>query len=624
MDKENIKEEKEMLEQNDELLLDNTNMENNVEEVIIHENNSKSKRKGNSQTCSNKGINKPLIITAIILIVIVISMVVFALVNKLNKNVYSNVYIGTTNLSGKTEEEVVSFVKTCAEEFEKKAVAIKYEDNILMEITADTIDMKINEEATINNIMSFGRNENIIQNNLDIVKAFFNKKQIEIVYEYSEAKLTNISAEVTSGIEGRVKDDSYRLDEENYNLVITRGTSGKDIIVDEFKTEIVDVLKNDAITEYKLNLEIRQPKAIDIDVVFANVHKDAKDAYVDETVKPIVYHKHEVGISFDKNELRKVLEKSENQGEGKIIKFKLTTTQPKIKIQDITKDIYKDRLATYTSSYVNSDSNRASNVVLGAKMLNGTIIMPGETFSFNKVMGDCGLSSRGFKPAAVFKGGKVVQEVGGGICQISSTLYVSVLYANLQIVSRSNHALPVGYVPVSLDATVYYPYLDFKFKNTREYPIKIVATTTSSRKLTIAIYGTKEEKEYDVELSSYRTATIASKVETKQDSSLENGKTKVIQAGTAGYKSVAYKTVKYKGKVISKVLLSQDSYGSTPKIVAIGTKEVHKEEPSKPTTGTTTPETQPETQPSTQPETQPGTPEGSNEPTAPSDSTVTQ
>jgi len=185
------------------------------------------------------------------------------------------------------------------------------------------------------------------------------------------------------------------------------------------------------------------------------------------------------------------------------------------------------------------------------------------------------LSSRGFKPAAVFKGGKTVQEVGGGICQISSTLYVSVLYANLGIVSRSNHALPVGYVPVSLDATVYYPYLDFKFKNTREYPIKIVATTTSSRKLTIAIYGTEEEKEYDVELSSWITSTIASKVQKQEDKNLAQGKTKIIQAGKNGYKSVAYKTVKYNGKVISKVLLSQDSYGSTPKIIAVGAKVVN-------------------------------------------------
>lgn len=545
-------------------------MEN--EQQLIKE-NTENKRAGNIRVEPRKKINKGLIITAIVLTAIAIAMVTFALINKLNTNVYSNVYINGINVGSMTEAQVVEVVKKLGEQFKEKDVTIKHENSIVMELMPDTIDMCIDEQATVKRIMEYGRTENLVLNNITILKTMFKKAIIDPVYFYSEAKLTNISAEITSGIEGRVQDDSYRLDEETYTLVITKGKSGKDIVVEEFKADILAALKNDIITEYNLELEERKPKTLDVDVVYAKISRQAKDAYVDETVKPIVYHKHEMGISFNKEDLREVLNKTENQQEGKIINFKLTSTEPKVKIQDITKDIYKDKLASYTSSYSSSTSNRASNVVLGAKMLNGTIVMPGETFSFNKVMGDCGLSSRGFKPAAVFKGGKTVQEVGGGICQISSTLYVSVLYANLEIVSRSNHALPVGYVPVSLDATVYYPFLDFKFKNTREYPIKIVATTTSSRKLTVAIYGTKEDKEYDVELTSWVTSSVPSKVEEQKDSSLAKGKTKIIQAGTAGYKSVAYKTVKYNGKVISKVMLSQDSYGSTPKIIAVGTKE---------------------------------------------------
>ena len=500
-------------------------------------------------------------------------MVVFALVNKLNSNVYSNVYVSEVDFGGMSEAEVVEAVKSVGEEFKKKTIAIKHNDNVVMEITPDTIDMSIDEQATVKKVMEYGRTENIVSNNVTILKTMFKKQSIEPVYIYSEAKLTNISAEITSGIDGRVKDDSYSLDEENYVLVITKGKTGKDIVVEDFKQDILTKIKDKVTTEYVLELEDRKPKSLDIDVVYAKVCREAKDAYIDETVKPVTYNKHQVGLSFDKEKLKEVLDKKENQTEGKVIRFKLTITEPKVKLQDITKNLYKDKIASYTSSFANSDGNRASNVRLGASMLNGTVVMPGETFSFNATMGDCGLSSRGFKPAAVFKGGKVVQEVGGGICQISSTLYVSVLYANLGIVSRSNHALPVGYVPVSLDATVYYPYLDFKFKNTREYPVKIVATTTSSRKLTIAIYGTKEEKEYDVELKSMITESIPSKVEQKKDSSLKVGKTKVIQKGSAGYKSVAYKTIKYNGKVISKVLLSKDSYGSTPKIIAIGTKQ---------------------------------------------------
>jgi len=549
------------------------------EEVRVIKETTENKRAGNVQVSSKKTPNKFLIITAIVLSVIVILMVVFALINKLNTKVYSNVYMNGVDLSGKTEEQVSEFVKELNKEFKAQAIAIKHGENILIEITPDSIDMLIDEEETIKSIMNYGRDQNIVVNNVTILKALFGKADILPTYKYSEPKLTNIATDVTSSVEGRVKDDSFSVDEEEYVLVITRGKAGRDIVIEEFKKDILDKLKEKSSSEYIIELAEREPTKLDVDVVYAKVCKEAKDAYVDETVKPIVYHKHEMGISFDKEELRKVLDKAENQGEGKIIRFKLTATAPKVKIQDITKDIYKDTLSSYTSEYINSDSNRASNVALAAKMLNGTIVMPGETFSFNDVMGDCGLSSRGFKPAAVFKAGKVVQEVGGGVCQVSSTLYVSVLYANLDIVSRSNHALPVGYVPVSLDATIYYPYLDFKFKNSREYPIKIVATTTSSRKLTIEIHGTKEDKEYEVELTSWQTSTIQPQVQKQNDSSLVKGKTKVIQHGAIGFTSVAYKTVKYNGKIVSKVLLSEDSYGSTPKIIAVGTKVVVKDEP---------------------------------------------
>lgn len=541
-----------------------TENEQQVEQVEVKE---EKRRKG-------IGINKGLLITAIVLVAIAIAVVGFALFNKFYKNVYTNVYLGDVNIGGKTEAEVAQVISSLQSEFKNKTLTIKYDSKELMELTPDNIDMVIDEEKTLQNVMNFGRSDSIISDNVEIIKAMFGKKQIAIEYVHSDDKLTNISAEITAEIDGRVIDDSYTVDEAKALLIIKKGTTGKDIVATEFKQDILDLMKKEAVTEYELVLENREPKPLDVDVVYTQVVKDAKDAYVDKSVKPYVYYKHEKGITFNKQDLINLLAKSENQKEGKKIEFKLTLVNPKVTIQELTKDQYKDKLGSYTSSFVSSDANRASNVRLAARMLNGTIVMPGETFSFNRTMGDCGLSSRGFKPAAVFKNGKVVQEVGGGICQISSTLYVASLYANMSIVSRSNHSLPVGYVPVSLDSTVYYPYTDFKFKNTRNYPIKIVATTTTSKRLVISLYGTKEDVEYDIVLTSWVTKSVPSKVVEEKDPTMKAGKTKVVQAGSNGYKSVAYKTVKLNGKVISKTLLSSDSYGSTPKVVKVGTKQV--------------------------------------------------
>ncbi len=531
---------------------------------IIDENRSKS-----------AGLNKGLAIAGIIAAVIVICLVAFALTNKLNDKVYSNIYLNGVDMSGKSREEVEKYIDDYWTKVTSKQVSIKNGEQELILVTADSIDLAIDKNAMIVEIMAYGRdkNKNIVLNNLDIVKAYFEKQNVDLKYSYTENKLANVAAEAILEVDERVKDDTYTVDEKDNTLIITKGNKGKAIIATEFKSELLETMLDETETVYEVRLEDAERKDIDVDILFADVHKEAKDAYADESVKPAIYYKHEFGTTFDKEDLRKVLAKEENQAEGAVIKYKLTTTQPKVTIQELTKTLYKDTLGTFTSDFSSSDANRASNVKLGAKMLNGTIVMPGETFSFNKTMGDCGLASRGFKSAAVFKNGKVVKEIGGGICQISSSLYVAALYANLGIVSRSQHALPVGYVPVSLDATVYYPGLDFKFKNTRNYPIKISATTTTNKRLVIKILGTKEEVEYDVKLTSYVTEWVSPKVQKQNDSSLLEGKTKTIQKGANGYKSVAYKTVSLNGKVISKTLLSSDSYGATPTIIAVGTKK---------------------------------------------------
>ena len=200
--------------------------------------------------------------------------------------------------------------------------------------------------------------------------------------------------------------------------------------------------------------------------------------------------------------------------------------------------------------------------------------MPGDTFSFNKTVGNCGLASRGFKMATVYSGGKVEQGMGGGVCQVSSTLYNAVIYANLEIVQRDNHGYTVSYVPCSRDATIYYPYLDFKFKNTREYPIKIVAEYSNAGKITFSIYGTKQDDEYDVSIESYVLTRIPKSITYVNDNTLEKGKTVTDIYGQDGFTSIAYKVLKKDGKVVKKTVLSNDTYSPMNTVIKVGTKEV--------------------------------------------------
>ncbi len=189
----------------------------------------------------------------------------------------------------------------------------------------------------------------------------------------------------------------------------------------------------------------------------------------------------------------------------------------------------------------------------------------GETFSYNKVVGQR-TAQAGYKPAAAYSGGKVIQELGGGICQVSSTLYNTALRANLEIVKRSNHRFSTGYVPLSTDATVSWGGPEFIFKNSRKYPVKIVAHVNGG-KITVEIYGCKEEVEYEVEIKSETIQVIPTKVEYVKNPNLPQGTQRKIQNGHGGYRSRAYRILKLNGKVVSRQLLSTDTYAQLSTII---------------------------------------------------------
>ena len=250
----------------------------------------------------------------------------------------------------------------------------------------------------------------------------------------------------------------------------------------------------------------------------------------------------------------------------------LKITLAKKTIADLGEEAFPDKLSTFTTRYDASNYNRSTNIELATKSINGTVIMPGEIFSYNKTIGRTTLE-KGYKEGTAYVGGKVVPDVGGGICQVSSTLYNTALLANLEITERSNHLFETSYVSPSRDATVYWGSIDFKFKNTRTYPIKIVGTAKNGV-VKIDLYGIKEKEEYEVVIDSDVISYIPNETEYKKDPTLENGKKVVEQVGFNGCKSKGYRILKKNGTVISKTLLSTDTYSPKNKIVRVGTKKV--------------------------------------------------
>lgn len=508
-----------------------------------------------------------IIVSLIILASILAVLIGIGLCNKFNSNVYRGVLLQGENLSGMSESEVVEYVKLIAEQSKARTISIEQDDEFLIEITNTDFDMHIDEDRTVENIIKYGRGKNLLSNNIDIITAMIKPKNIDVVYTYNEEKLTDIIKEVKESIKGKTIDDSYSLNEKENKLFINKGKAGVSINELTFKDDLIKnltVIKKD---RFKIQTIATEPNKIDVDIVHLKVAKQPKDAYVDKSSEIPKFIAHEVGLDFDKEELRNVIK---NIGDNKSVEFKLNVTEPKVKLADITWDLYNYQVSTYKTYFATTDPNRVNNLGVALGILNGKVIMPGETFSYNATVGSAS-TAQGFKPASTFVGGNIVKEVGGGICQTVSTLYNAVLLANLEVVQRKNHSLPVGYVPGSRDATVYYPSVDFKFKNTRNYPLKIVTTFNAGGNLSISLKGTKEEVEPVVKISSKTLSYIAYSTQYIQDSSLAKGVQVIVKSGTNGYISEAYKTTTIAGKTTT-VFLSKDTYKPVTKVVRIGTK----------------------------------------------------
>ena len=262
------------------------------------------------------------------------------------------------------------------------------------------------------------------------------------------------------------------------------------------------------------------------------------------------------------------------------------------------------KIGTFSTSYSSSASGRKKNVKAGASFIDGNVIYPGETFSVHDVVTPF-TYDRGYAMAGSYLNGETVESMGGGICQVSTTLYNAVLRAELEIAERHEHSMTVGYVQLSADAAIAGTYKDFKFKNNLDTPIYIEGIANGST-LTFTIWGEETRP-------SNRTITFVNEVlstttpteKEEKDPTLEEGVRKVISKGHTGYKTKLWKIVKVDGTQTDKILVNSSNYMMSPTKVAVGTK---KPEPTTQAPVVTTPSTEAPDNPTTAPET-PTTPE---------------
>ena len=252
-----------------------------------------------------------------------------------------------------------------------------------------------------------------------------------------------------------------------------------------------------------------------------------------------------------------------------VIDLVFETQKPKI-----TDDHYagiNTMLATYSTHFKPWDDNRNANLRLATSRIHGTVLKPGEVFSYNKSVGHR-TQQEGFRMAPVILDGKLVPDWGGGVCQVSSTLYNAALLADLDVVDRSNHGRAIGYVPLGFDATVVDGLIDFKFKNNLKRPVLLYSVITDNE-LMFSILGNEKDAPPPIELD-YVVHKVIEPVEIKQpDPTLEVGKEEVDESPQRGFRVSTYRIRTINGKQVSQ-LLATDDYEPVNRIVKVGTKTI--------------------------------------------------
>ena len=310
-----------------------------------------------------------------------------------------------------------------------------------------------------------------------------------------------------------------------------------------------------------LRFSSRKPQPLDAAAICAQYTKAPVNAMLNEKKFTII--KEVPGYGFTQEELEALLDQAE-EGRGYVLQFH--SLAPEITSEDVEAALYADVLGEAHTPHSWVD-DRTVNLILACAEIDGTVLMPGESFSFNEVVGER-TAAKGYREATAYVGGASVPEIGGGVCQVASSIYYAVLQADLETLERHAHTYLVTYVPQGMDAAIYWGTLDYKFRNNSPYPIKIDASV-SDGDVHIILRGT-EWKNYSVKLSSkVLEETPWETVEQYvYDGSYKAGET--IVTPYTGYRIATYRTViDAAGNEVETTPIATSRYSKRDKVVAV-------------------------------------------------------
>ena len=491
-----------------------------------------------------------------VLLIAVVGTVWFLFGRDPNDNkILNNVYVAGINLGGMTREEATEALHRATDlTFTQNDMVLELPDVILTLSPADT-KAKLDVDAAVEAAYSYGRTGTraekaaALENSKVMDHPIALLPYLTLDTDYIRSRLDAYGAAFNSNfeqssavLEGEMPildaaDEKFDAEAAGQTLVLTMGRPGRYVDITDIYNRILDAYSfNLFLVQVTMKEEETIPEALDLDALYEQYYVQPVNAEIDTKtfeVIPEIY-----GYGFD---LELAREQLEHAVYGDTVTIQLEMVAPELLGQAMRDVLFRDVLCEYKTEHT-KDENRNTNLRLACEAINGTILYPGDVFDYNTVVGQR-TAEKGYKAAAAYSSGKTVATLGGGICQVSSTIYYCCLVADLEIVNRLPHSYVSSYMPMGMDATVSWGGPEFTFKNNTNYPIRI-ETWVADGYVHAKLVGTDEKDYYIVmeyEVLGSEAATTVYEEFTKDNNPEGYRDGEVIQTAYRGYTVKTYK-----------------------------------------------------------------------------------
>ncbi|MDO4845229.1 MAG: VanW family protein, partial [Oscillospiraceae bacterium] len=502
---------------------------------------------------------------------------------KFGATIYPNVTVCGVDVGGMGRDVAVRAVESASDRsYGAQTLSITLPDRTLS-IRPEESKVTVDADAAVADALRYGREGGPISSLVRYLQCKNTPYAVDVsgALRFDEDAIRELAGSVARDVESVKKQPTVKFDKEQEVITVVNGVSARHLDADALYDAIVNAYSEGNFTGARFDYEVDAFDPVDLTQLWKENCTRAVNASYDEETQTLT--EETPGYGFD---LEREQQRIAQAAEGETLTIELKELLPEVTVDTLEEKLFPDVLASYDSPHT-AIAARTNNLIHACETIDGIILNPGEVFSFNKTVGER-TEENGYRPAIVYStGGKSEMELGGGVCQVASTIYLCTLLADLDVVQRAEHMYAPTYVPFGMDATVYWGSLDFRFRNSTASPLRIRASVSDGY-VHIKLLGVKTSKE-TIKMTYETLATIPWEEVEKVDETKPADYREVTQTPYTGYKVQTYKNYyDENGELLRTEKCAFSSYRKRDKLIMVGKPE---EEPIDPPTDPVDPET---------------------------------